>query len=143
MSKTISFKGKLANGDEDRIRLKTLKGKIGYKITKFQVIGSSPAGITIEAVVKIYKKSKVPDFIIDFTDSDLLAAVFYENHQNVVADGENVIIFDNEMFNQDIYINCSTIADDINYYIELETMPISDLEATKLTLQSIRTITSR
>ena len=142
MSK-ISFKGRLANGDEDRIKLSTIKGKVGYKITKFQVIGSSPAGITIEAVVKIYKKSKVPDFIIDFTDSDLLAAVFYENHQNVVADGENVIIFDNEMFNQDIYINCSTIADDINYYIELERINLSDLETTKLTLQSIRTITSR
>ena len=142
MSK-ISFKGRLANGDEDRIKLSTIKGKVGYKITKFQVIGSSPAGITIEAVVKIYKKSKVPDFIIDFTDSDLLAAVFYENHQNVVADGENVIIFDNEMFNQDIYINCSTIADDINYYIELERINLSDIETTKLTLQSIRTITSR
>ena len=139
MSK-ISFKGRLANGDEDRIKLSTIKGKVGYKITKFQVIGSSPAGITIEAVVKIYKKSKVPDFIIDFTDSDLLAAVFYENHQNVVADGENVIIFDNEMFNQDIYINCSTIADDINYYIELERINLSDIETTKLTLQSIRTI---
>ena len=142
MSK-ISFKGRLANGDEDRIKLSTIKGKVGYKITKFQVIGSSPAGITIEAVVKIYKKSKVPDFIIDFTDSDLLAAVFYENHQNVVADGENVIIFDNEMFNQDIYINCSTIADDINYYIELERINLSDIETTKLTFQSIRTITSR
>ena len=73
----------------------------------------------------------------------MLAAVFYENHQNVVADGENVIIFDNEMFNQDIYINCSTIADDINYYIELERINLSDIETTKLTLQSIRTITSR
>ena len=30
-----------------------------------------------------------------------------------------------------------------NYYIELEAFPITDIEATKLTLQSIRTITSR
>ena len=30
-----------------------------------------------------------------------------------------------------------------NYYIELETMALSDIETTKLTLQSIRTITSR
>ena len=65
MSK-ISFKGRLANGDEDRIKLSTIKGKVGYKITKFQVIGSSPAGITIEAVVKIYKKSKINFFLNKF-----------------------------------------------------------------------------
>ena len=143
MSKTKSFKGRLENGQEDRIRLSTLKGKVGYKITKFQIIGTSPAGVTYESVIKIYKESKTPDFVIDFTDFDLLAAAFYENHQNAVAEGQDVIIFDNEMFNQDIFINCSTIAGEINYYIELETKELSDLESTMMTLQSLRTITSR
>ena len=143
MSKTISFKGRLENGQEDRIRLSTLKGKVGYKITKFQIIGTSPAGVTYESVINIYKESKTPDFVIDFTDFDLLAAAFYENHQNAVAEGQDVIIFDNEMFNQDIFINCSTIAGEINYYIELETKELSDLESTMMTLQSLRTITSR
>ena len=143
MSRKISFRGQIIDGEIEKIKLSTLNGKTGYKITKFQIIGTSPAGVTYESVIKIYKESKTPDFVIDFTDFDLLAAAFYENHQNAVAEGQDVIIFDNEMFNQDIFINCSTIAGEINYYIELETKELSDLESTMMTLQSLRTITSR
>ena len=32
MSKIISFKGKLNIGEQDRIKLSTIKGKKGYKI---------------------------------------------------------------------------------------------------------------
>jgi len=142
MSKTVSYKGKLANGEEDRLKLSTINGKTGYKITKFQVISSSPAGSSPEAVIKIYKESKVPDFVIDFTDSDLLAAAFYEgNNGNTILTHE-VIVFDNEMFNQDIFVNCSTTEGNLNYYIELERMSLTDIEATMLTLKSIRSITS-
>ena len=142
MNKTISFRGKLANGDEDRIKLSTLNGKTGYKITKFQVIARSPAGASPEAVIKIYKEPKTPDFVIDFTDSDLLAAAFYEgNNGNTVLTHE-VIVFDNQMFNQDIFVNCSTTESDINYYVELEKISLSDIEATYMTLQSLKTLAS-
>ena len=42
MSKIISFRGILGEGLEEKIKLSTLKGKIGYKIIKFQVMNSSP-----------------------------------------------------------------------------------------------------
>ena len=48
-------------------------------------------------------------------------------------------------FNQDIYVNITDISGSTvpaNYYIELETIPLSDIQATQLTLKNIRTITS-
>ena len=56
-----------------------------------------------------------------------------------------IIIFDNEVVNQDIFINITDAAGattPFNYYIELETMSLSDIETTMLTLKSIRTVTS-
>ena len=41
MSKTISYKGQLPVGEQDRIRLKTNNGKVGYKISKFQLMPRS------------------------------------------------------------------------------------------------------
>ena len=58
------------------------------------------------------------------------------------------VIFDNAVFNQDLFIYVTDTkgaagAAQCNYYIELETMPLSDIESTKLTLQSLRNIASR
>ena len=41
MSK-ISFRGQLPIGTQDYIRLKTIKGQVGYKITKFQILPGMP-----------------------------------------------------------------------------------------------------
>jgi len=51
-----------------------------------------------------------------------------------------VIIFDKEMFNQDIFITCAVItgSDEANYYLELETMPLTDNAAVVSTLRDIR-----
>jgi len=54
--------------------------------------------------------------------------------------------FDNEKFNQDIFIyivDAEGGTEPANYYIELETMSLSDLESTMMTLQSLRTLASR
>ena len=55
MSTKISYKCKLAIGLEDRIRLKTIKGKIGYKITKFQILPTTPGSANFEYIAKILK----------------------------------------------------------------------------------------
>jgi hypothetical protein len=52
------------------------------------------------------------------------------------------VIFDNEIFNQDIYITQSDVegatASSCNYYIELEQMDLALDEATVATLKDIR-----
>jgi len=53
-----------------------------------------------------------------------------------------VVIFDNEVFNQDIYItytdNGGGSNEDINYYIELEQIKLDLSENTVATLKDIR-----
>jgi hypothetical protein len=149
MSKTISFKGKLDIGLEDRIKLSTLNGKIGYRITKFQILSTLPGqGSAAELIAQIYNKSQEGSIgtTVDFTNSELLA-VAYQEFKNASGNGmPTTIIFDNVKFNQDIFVNITDASGGTtpcNYYIELEAMSISDLEATYLTLQNIKTIASR
>ena len=148
MSKTISFKGQLAMGTQDIINLKTNNGKTGYKVTKFQIISSTPGTTgSVEFVAKIFDKDQSAAIspVVNFTDSNLIACAFYQDRANASSNTET-IIFDNRSFNQNIFV---TIDDaeggtiPCNYYIELETMPLTDLETTKLTLQSIRQVLSR
>jgi len=58
---------------------------------------------------------------------------------------QQVIIFDQEIFNQDIYIGNQDVAGSnskINYYIELEQMKLDLSENTVATLKDIRNITA-
>ena len=50
------------------------------------------------------------------------------------------IVFDNEKFNQDIYVTCKDISDGekCNYYIELEQSKLDLNEQTVATLKDIR-----
>ena len=48
-----TYRGNLADGGQDRIRLKTLKGEIGYKIIKFQAFPID-CNEDMETSVKIY-----------------------------------------------------------------------------------------
>ena len=147
MSKKLSYRGQLPIGEEERIRLATIKGKVGYKISKFQLISTTPGSANYEYVGKI-TKVKDPNIgpTVKFTDADLLAVVYYKgNLSSNESATTDTIIFDNEKFNQDIFVNITDAGGgtvECNYYIELETMDLSDLETTMLTLKNIRTITS-
>ena len=145
MSKTISFRGTLPIGEQDRIRLKTNNGKVGYKITKFQVITTTPGGATSEMIGQIFKTDQTGNITttVDFSDKDLLAMAFYQDGATIDNTQNMTVIFDNEKFNQDIFVNITDASGSTvpgNYYIELEAMSLSDLESTMLTLQSLRSI---
>ena len=147
MSKTISYKGKLDIGLESQIRLKTIKGKVGYKITKFQVMTTTPGGANTELIGQIFKKSQIGSIgtNVDFSDSDLLAVALYHDADSTSYAFNDTVIFDNETFNQDIFVNITDVSGATNpgnYYIELERTSLSDIEATELTLQNLRTIVS-
>jgi hypothetical protein len=146
MSKIKSFRGLIAHNTQDTIVLHTNTGSTGYRINKLEVISSLPATTTQESVIKIFKvDGKTIDETIDFSDNTLLATAYFEGHSNSTTFGGTVIIFDNEIFNQDIYIMCfdgSGGSQPVNYYMELEQVKLDLNENTVATLKDIRNVTA-
>ena len=138
-----TFRGLLLDDEQEKIRLSTKKGKIGYKIKLFELMPNNGAAHKNESTVKVYKVEQTSvDSTVDFSDGNLLAAGYLENRDNDAYMGGMIItIFDQEIFNQDIY---NTHKDDggenrkINYYLELEVMPLTDNAAVVSTLRDIR-----
>ena len=146
MSRMISFRGQVPDGQQDRIKLSTIKGKVGYRIRKFQICGPNMGNVDDELTGKIYKKDQTGNINgnVNFTEGDLLAVAFYNDAASTAYGQDQVIIFDNEVVNQDIFVygvDNSGNTNQINYYIELEAMSLTDIESTMLTLKSLRTIT--
>jgi len=137
-----TYRGLLADGGQDQIRLSTIKGKVGYKIVKFEIVPTLTGSIDAELVAKIYKTSQSTiDGDVNFTDSDLLAIAYVKINQTDARYGwEPAVIFDNEMINQDIYITAvDTNASNVtNYYFELEVIPLDDSGAEYTTLKDMR-----
>jgi len=132
----------LDDGDQERISLQTNNGLTGYRIVKFQVMPQSTGIGANEAAVSIWKdKQSAAPQEIDFSDNRLLACVMFLRDQGTVSITSESIIFDNEIFNQDIYVNyqdAQTSGGNMNYYIELEQMDLALDEATVATLKDIR-----
>ena len=136
-----TYRGLLADGGQDHIRLGTIKGKVGYRIVKFQIINDAPGTGDFESIVKIYKISQTAvDGEVDFSDNTMIAAGFLEGSTSVTSTDGIVIVFDNEIFNQDIYITHTDIEGSaaVNYYIELEQVSLDLNENTVATLKDIR-----
>ena len=138
-----TFRGLLEDGGQDRIRLQTIKGKVGYRIVKFQIMGETPyEAANAEHIMKIYKEeqSSVTN-TIHFTDNALLGvSILNSASAGYTNPSTPVIIFDMEIFNQDIYITHieTTSSVSCNYYIELEVVPLTDSDAEFTTLKDIR-----
>jgi hypothetical protein len=133
----LSYRGLLADGAQERILLSTKKGEAGYRITKFEIIPNSP-GDNIDSVVKIWKtEPSAATGVIDFSDNRLLAVAW---NYNDTYETQNIITFDNEIFNQDIYIQAfdDKSTGSINYYFELERIKLSEHDAMVATIKNIR-----
>jgi len=136
-----TYRGILADGGQERIMLSTKKGKIGYRIVKFQIIRHAQTA-SIDHVVKIFrtKQASVPtgSATIDLADGNMLGIVALSG----TAFGEinTTIIFEQEIFNQDIYITHTDNdgGDACNYYLELETINLTDNATLVSTLKDIR-----
>ena len=136
-----TFRGLLGDDSQDKIRLSTKKGKIGYRIHKFQLMFDKPGTESVENVVKIFKviQSSV-DGLIDFSDGNLLAASFLSGSTSATYPEDITTIFDQEIFNQDIYITHTDVAgaNSVNYYLEVEVMSLTDNAAAVSTIRDIR-----
>ena len=144
MSKIRSFRGLITDGGIDTISLHTNTGKIGYRIKSFRLIGNQPGVDRQESTVKIFSiPQTVATSTIDFSDNTLLAAGFASaDNSGQFYPINEIVIFDNVKFNQDIYITHVESANSfpVNYYIELEPETLSLDENTVATLKDIRNI---
>tara|TARA_Y100000401_G_C8142475_1_gene135526 strand:+ start:78 stop:512 length:435 start_codon:yes stop_codon:yes gene_type:complete len=140
--KIKTFRGLLADGGQDTIRLSTRNGLTGYKINRFEAMGKTPGASNQESVIKIFKvKQDSVDGVIDFNDSRLMAAAI----TTTSVDQEdfplsNAVIFDNEIINQDIFITHFDVktGESANYYLELEQVKLDINEAAVATLKDMR-----
>ena len=144
-----SFRGLMASGTQDTIVLHTNTGSTGYKIKKFQIMPHVPGDNNDqEHIITIWKTKRTNTELgdttttrPDFSDNTLLGAAFAVNDISSALNYSDGIIFDNEMFNQDIYVVLRDIGgatQSCNYYIELEQVKLDLNENTVATLKDIR-----
>ena len=140
-----TFRGLIADGGQDTILLHTNDGSTGYKITKFQLMHNEPGEQQAEHTVKIYKtKQTTIDNTVDFSDNTLLGAGYVSENASLVYPVSTIIVFDKEIFNQDIYVTHQDTSSSraVNYYIELEQVKLDLGENTVATLKDIRNVTA-
>ena len=127
--KVHSFRGLLGDGGEDEINLERQNVNVAYRLIKFAIIPSAPGTVSSEHVVKVYREEQNSiDGLIDFTAVDLLGAAYYNaNVSGGDVDYAPPVIFDNDLFSRNIYVTHSDVqgAGSINYYIEIEEVPVT------------------
>ena len=136
-----SYRGLVPDGGQDKIRLTTTDGRTGYRIVKFELLPYTPGAAEYMSVAKVYRKEQSSiDGVIDFTDPDLLAAGYLVGSNATNTTESLSVIFDNEIFNQDIFVTHKDIdiAQACNYYIELEQIKLSTAQAELLIVKSLR-----
>jgi len=139
---TKSFRGKLADTEVQQIRLSTKQGLIGYKIRKFQAIPEDPGAANGEHTLQLFLQEPDDPYTsttVNFSNPLLLGVVSLSTHSSNLLYNE-VIIFDNVKFNQDIFIaHTDRVATGAcNYYLELEQVKLNLDEATVATLKDMR-----
>jgi hypothetical protein len=126
--KVHSFRGLLGDGGQDEINLERQNVNLAYRIVKFEVMPSQPFTVNSESVVKIYRESSTPDETIDFSQPDLLGAAVLNNSDSYNYNPPPSIIFDNTLFSRNIYVTNAngggTGSEAVNYYIEIEEVPV-------------------
>jgi len=140
-----TFRGLIADGAQDTIVLHTNNGSTGYRIVKFEVLSNNPTGANVETVVQVWSVAQTTLVVtIDFSNQELLAVAYFSNASAPPNRTTDVIIFDDRIFNQDIYVTVKGGAstDSMNYHLELEQMKLALDENTVATLKDIRNITA-
>jgi len=136
-----TFRGSIVDGGIDTIVLHTNDGTTGYRIRKFEIIATRPGTAPSENLVKLYTVPQTTvDELIDFSDQTLLGVAYYQDSDAPSTPSTLNIIFDNMIFNQDIYIAHKDVdgGEACNYYIELEQVKLDLNESTIATLKNIR-----
>jgi len=138
-----SFRGLLADGKQDKIRIEGATGGIAWRITKFQIMPKNPHDTNIiNHVMKIYREEQTSiDAIVNFTDDELMGVATYTEDPGVKdMSGYGFIIFDNTLFSRNIFITNKELHNNLpgNYYIELEEVKVSATGMAQLAVAAAR-----
>jgi len=141
MKKT--FRGQIKALGLETVRLSTNNGLKGYRIVKLQISPIQPGAVDGEHIVQVYTTEHTDTSLydnIDFRDPTLLATAFHKTDSSEVNADTNTIIFDNIVFNQDIYISAAELKGSlpVNFHLELEQVKLDQNEATVATLKDMR-----
>jgi len=138
-----SYRGRLGNNETQIINLHTNNGKTGYRIVKFQTMPKSPENQNEEGTLQIFTveagaTAAAANGEVNFNDVTLIAASFYSSATGATASPEDyTVIFDNTVFNQDIFMGCKSQGE-MNYYIELEQMDLTEDQALVAIVKNLR-----
>lgn len=140
-----TFRGQLAIGLQKKIRLSTADGLTGYRIKKFQIIPVAVGTADYELVAQVFTTDQSASIAstVNFDDPTLLACHYQKTESSSSAGpfGGEVIIFDNEVFNQDVYVTMTDASggtNPANFYLELEQVKLNINESTYSTLRNLR-----
>jgi len=140
--KVHSFRGLLADEEQQKIRIQGSVGTIAWRITKFQIMGDAPVTENQESVVKIFREVQSSfDATVNFTDDELLGVAVWSSHSTATNYPEDLsVIFDNSLFVRNIYISHAeaAAARSCNYYIELEEVKVSAAGMAQLAVAAAR-----
>jgi hypothetical protein len=143
MSK-VTYRGQLPVGEQDKLKLSTNNGLMGYRITRFQIISSAPGTANRESIAKIHTTDQNGSITstINFNDPSLIAVIY--NSDSTGWGGnlpDNAVMADGEIINQDIFINITDASGGTipcNYFVELEKIKLDVTTSTYVTLKNIR-----
>ena len=141
--KVHSFKGMLEHGGQAKIGIQGSVGAIAWRITKFQIMGTTPGANSPEHVAKIYREHQTSiDGTVDFRQDELLGVALWHKSSNVQYPTTDDIIFDNALFVRNVYVSQTDIASgvlgDCSYYIELEEVKVSAAGMAQLAVAAAR-----
>jgi len=126
--KVHSFRGLLGDGGQDEINLERQNVNMAYRIVKFQIMPDDPHQATVKYVTKVYRETQSSiDDSVDFSNPDLLgAATFNEAPGPQDQAAYSTIIFDNVLFSRNIFVTNAEESNNksINYYLEIEEVPV-------------------
>jgi len=140
-----TFRGLIADGAQDTIVLHTNDGSTGYRIVKFKIMIEG-YGSNRGSFVQVWKIKQTTvstgEPVINFGDNTLLATAMQVYQASNLTLSAQTTFFDNEIFNQDIYVTHTERSGGgaCNYYIELEQVKLDLSESTVATLKDIRNI---
>jgi len=141
-----TYKGIIPDGDQIKLRLKTRTGSKGYRIVKFQGISNTPGTADSESTMMVWKEKQTSvstsTATVDFSDQQLLGVLYYVDEASDTTGPVDTIIFDREIFNQDIYIThtATTGSTSMNFYLELEQVKLRDSENEYVTLKDLKQV---
>jgi len=138
--KVHSFRGLLGDGGQDEINLERSNVNLAYRIIKFEGVSNLPGTEDCEATLQVFREEQTSISTtvatVDFTDENLLAALVYLHAAPTSVGPLSTVVFDNVLFSRNIYVTNTVTAGDskMNYYIELEEVPVTSATLMQLKL---------